>query len=169
LGAIALVAAAVAGLGAGGAGAHSSRPGAKAAAHRCTPRHRCRPGCRSYCRVAGGNAEGVLDDPGTPSVAEMRHQWVRPSVDGVLTFRVQCRRRLSRCLGAVVVDGVFELGRSDMHVPAHTTRATSVALTERAQRYLARHPGINVSVTVFLEDAGPVEYGYLTILRPRAS
>jgi hypothetical protein len=139
--------------------AASAAGGVHAAAAR---KKRKRPGCGKFCRQAGGFGAGP-DQKNAVVVASRR---LRPDSDGVVAVRARCV--LDRnCVGAILLVGKIEYGRSDLRIPARTTRVVYVALSNAGRAYLRRH-GADRSVyaTVPLVSNDPVSFSSRLTLLP---
>jgi hypothetical protein len=112
-----------------------------------------RLGCHEYCQQAGGYGAGPDDKPPLATVAT--RGTVTP-VNGVVPIDVKCEFR-APCEGAILLttnqsgSSGEALGRSDLSVPANSSRTLGVPLSAAGQRVLSGGGAVPAAVTV---DAG---------------
>jgi hypothetical protein len=137
----------------------ASAAGVQAAAAK---KKRRRPGCGKFCRQAGGFGAG----PDHKNPVVIASQRLRPDGDGIVAVRARCV--LDRnCVGAIVLVGTVEYGRSDLRIPARTTRVVYVALSKAGRAYLRRHGADRkVYATVPLVSNDPVSFSSRLTLLP---
>jgi hypothetical protein len=112
-----------------------------------------RLGCHQYCQQAGGYGAGPDEKPALATVAT--RGTVTPA-NGVVPIDVKCEFRAA-CEGALLLNSDREggsreeLGRSDLSVPANSSRTLGVPLSAAGQQALGGGGEVAVLVTV---DAG---------------
>jgi hypothetical protein len=112
-----------------------------------------RLGCHQYCQQAGGYGAGPDEKP--PLATVTTRGTVTP-VNGVVPIDVKCEFRAS-CEGAILLttnesgSSGEALGRSDLSVPANSSRTLGVPLSTAGQRVLGGGGTVPAAVTV---DAG---------------
>jgi hypothetical protein len=109
-----------------------------------------RLGCHEYCQQAGGYGAGPDQKPALATVAT--RGTVTP-VNGLVPIDVKCEFR-NACEGALLLNAernggaAEELGRSDLSVPANSTRTLGVPLSAAGRRALMEDGVLPVDVTV---------------------
>ena len=112
-----------------------------------------RLGCHQYCQQAGGYGAGPEEKP--PLATVTTRGTVTP-VNGVVPIDVKCEFRAT-CEGAILLttdqsgSGGEALGRSDLSVPANSSRTLGVPLSAAGVRVLGGGGAVPAAVTV---DAG---------------
>jgi hypothetical protein len=109
-----------------------------------------RLGCHQYCQQAGGYGAGPDEKPSLATVAT--RGTVTP-VNGVVPIDVRCEFRAT-CEGAILLttnqsgSSGEALGRSDLSVPANSSRTLGVPLSAAGQRVLSGGGAVPAAVTV---------------------
>jgi hypothetical protein len=145
--------AAVALAGCGGSGSSSSDEAATQSTPPKQPAQAAEPvrlGCHEYCQQAGGYGAGPEEKP--PLATVTTRGTVTP-VNGVVPIEVKCEFRAT-CDGAILLttnqsgSSGEALGRSDLSVPANSTRTLGVPLSAAGQRVLSGGSAVPAAVTV---------------------
>jgi hypothetical protein len=142
--------------GCGGSGSSSSDEASTQSTPSTQPTQAAEPvrlGCHQYCQQAGGYGAGPEEKP--PLATVTTRGTVAP-VNGVVPIDVKCEFRAT-CEGAILLttdqsgSGGEALGRSDLSVPANSSRTLGVPLSAAGQRVLGGGGPVGAAVTV---DAG---------------
>lgn len=152
--ALTLVSTGLAALGIAGCGGSGSTGATQSsAATQAQAAEPVRLGCHQYCQQAGGYGAGPDEKPPLATVTTRGR--VTP-VNGVVPIDVRCEFRAT-CEGAILLttdqsaSGGEALGRSDLSVPANSTRTLGVPLSAAGVRVLGQGAAVAAAVTV---DAG---------------